>query len=298
MSNLEVKKFLATLLFSSIAFPCGKGLGEVRLGDKIVSVEIKDSKNKSNWILDDDGMLAISFVAAYCNKSIPYLNVNFSDDQRTCIDNYQYKNNIPFDERVSLYSTSNLSEKQKALNSKLKQICDVDIVETIKKAEDKRNALPISCIDDVKGIINKASKRSEEYFKEQSSASNLARINATEAQKQDFVNKLKADVEVSKEANRLFTKNPITIAEFEKWAKSLANVAPNHGYQVQENPEDKFDPKNQMSLTSILIDVGARVPFLPSSRCGSFPTEIINQLKKAEWKSHSLNSDIESGTQK
>lgn len=53
-----------------------------------------------------------------------------------------------------------------------------------------------------------------------------------------------------------------------------------------------------MGLGGILMDVGARIPNLPYSRCGVFPTEVINQLKNAEWKSHNLNSDALSGIQK
>lgn len=296
MYSASLKLIFTGLLFSSFAFPCGKGLGEVRPGDKLVGIEIKDGKNGSKWLMDDDGILVLSLTAAYCNNSIPYLNVDFTSEQKNCINDVQTSLKIPYGDQLSTYGLSEQDKTKTETNKKIKENCGFDIFEIWKKATQQRNALPISCVDEVKGTIRKAALRSDEIFKEESDPKRLSQINATAEQKQEYLAKLKSASDLAKDMNTLFSTKPVTIEKFEKWAKELAPVVKNHAYQVVNNPDDKFDPEKQVGLPDILLDVGARLPGLLSSKCGRFPVEIIKQLQTASWETRGSGPRLQGGT--
>lgn len=296
MYSASLKLIFTGLLFATFAFPCGKGLGEVRPGDKLVGIEIKDGKNGSKWLMDDDGILVISLVAAYCNNSIPYLRVDFTKEQEKCVDDLQTSLKVPYNDQLTTYSLSEKDKTKTEMNKKIKESCGFDIFDMWKKADEKRNAMPISCVDEVKGIIRKASIRSEEFLKEESDPKRLEKIDATVEQKKTYLAKLKADSDLVKKMNTLFSTKPVTIEKFEKWTEELSPLINNHAYQVVSNPDDKFDPENQVGLPDILFDVGAKLPGLASSKCGRFPVEIIKQLQSSTWEARGSGPGLQGGT--
>lgn len=296
MLNNGFKLLIAGFLISSVAFPCGDGLGAIRPGNKVVGIEIKSEKGgPSKWLMDDDGMLVLSLVAAYCRNGIDYLRGEFTDAQAKCADDFQRTLKIPYDDQIDTLRPPKGGKSKGNLNRKIKAECGFDMLAIWKKSIEKREAKPITCVDEVKGIVKKAATRSEEYLKEESDPMNLASLNTTADSVKSHLASLKADADYSKSMVELFSETPVTTGKFEKWLEEISDVIDSHMYQVVDDPNDKFNPEKQRPLGSILSSVSARLPGVASSMCGRFPVEVIKQLQTAVWDVRGTGQGLQGG---
>jgi hypothetical protein len=157
---------------------------------------------------------------------------------------------------------------------------------------------PLACQKEVSSIVKKVAIRSKEYFKEQTSPENLEELNLSGKQKRDFLISLKQDRNNVELMNTLFSKPSLTNIEFKNAMASFEYNLKYHGYIVTTDPDGSTNPDNYQGLESIMMSMGADLPYIPRTRCGmAMPDSVIAKLKDAEWKNRAASGSSEGANQ-
>ncbi len=273
---------------------CGPEFGAIKPGNKVLGVEFKED-NKSKWVMDDDGIFGLAMVAGYCYQDISRPEVKIDEGKKRCAQESQEKANLKWDEKIDYgWYDKDYLKKAKAI-SVLKSECGLDTEVLWNEALEKVNILPLSCVEEVRGIAKKVAFRSAEYLKEQSDPKYLATVTGTDAEKKEFIAGLTEDRDRAASLAAMFSESPVKAGKFLSWLDGFPRTVERHGYQMVSSPDSKFDPESQVSLSGILVQIGVRLPGLIISMCGHYPKEALDALKTAVWDVRASGSGTQGG---
>lgn len=289
------------------ALACGAEAGAIRPGNKTLAIEQSFRNNRgeviTNYIIDDDGAMAAAMVTSYCNNGIPREYVELTTDQSTCL--YESQKELKWESQVSS-SDDDQELAKKALGvSIVKSKCGIDL--KTMRAQLKANIAkgPLSCVKEPEvGIaIRKASARLAEYFKEQNDPAYLAQLNATPAQKAEYITALKDSMTQIQGLSTILNNPNATNGQLQAWLKQNVNTAfKRHNFQLTPDPNAEFNPEETKSVFSLLSNLNAELPGLEEpeeeaeanksagirrvrTRCAMFGIrkEAIKNLSMAQW---------------
>jgi hypothetical protein len=274
----------AILFSASLGFACGSEVGSVIKGEKVLGIELSDasSANYHGVAFDDDGVLAAGIVAAYCNQSLESANVKLDDQQYACVDQAQDKAKTEFDNRVYSYYGGKGDPDTLAM---IKKECNLDLTRMLADVEVKIAAEPVTCGPKVKNITKKAAARINEYISEVASPEALAKLQLTEEKKANLLANLAAAKDALEQLATMTAQSNLTRSEFDPWVKNFMAIVKVEGFDVEETVRGETT-KEKRAMSTILIDLNARLPGLPQSRCG-FPIsdKAIEKLSTGTWQS-------------
>ncbi|WP_413291271.1 hypothetical protein [Bdellovibrio sp. HCB337] len=289
-----MKYSLGTVLILSLtgiqqAAACGYQIGAIQPGNKTVSIELNEPGVGKRWAIEDDGMLVMSIALAHCNQKLPDETVPVEGTVDECIYSTQSRARISMDAMVSQHSSLATMEARKRSVDLVKTACGVDLYTLKKTIEERVNKEPLACRKDVSGLVKKAAIRSKEFLAEQNDPTYLSGLNLSEAQKQELLERLKRDDELVQKMAQMFAQTSATNGEFKPLMMQFKSIVQSRAYSLAEHPEEPPSSHNLEGLDGILMSMGARLPYVPQSRC-SFPLadSVIAGLKDIEWKPRTM----------
>ncbi len=277
---------LVSLFFGSInsfSQPCDETVGVIKSGEKSIVIELKTEGQPSRYITEDDGILALSFVAAYCHSSIPRTKVELDESQTKCAQTEQDNEKVASTDRVQFnYDDTDFERREKSIRI-LQQKCSIDAKKLWSEAHEKSNDRPLDCVEKVRGIVKKALARHSEFINEQTPQTKV-KGQAVKDEVQAVLASQKAEHAYFQELADMFSETPVKTIKFKKWIERMEPFITDHSYSVIDMSKDKIDLSNQEDLTSILFMARARLPFLYMTMCGgTMSADLIDSLSAAIW---------------
>lgn len=289
----------AALLFSTLAYPCGSELSGLVYGNKVLGIELSSNEfgmgDRKEIGVDDDGMLAMGFVASYCNQSLELVKVKFSDSQKDCMNKSQEAEHLEYGDRVSNYAYYGdedfIDGKPPKGLAIIKKACNIDAQKLFAAEVEKVSTQPVACGDKVKGIVNKAAKRMHEYQKEEAHALGILdslpdgeRI--TGAKKAEALESLEHKREVLDQFAKMVNQGSLTRKDFDPWVRRFMSITKDEAFRVVHSMDelntDKAEPRDMMR---ILAQINATLPGVERTRCGMLMSDkAIEKLSAGEWR--------------
>lgn len=287
---------------SAVAWACGNLMAGLKPGNKVLGIEMKPAglggpvNGKSDWVMDDDGLLVISLMAAHCNSDIPAIKPEVTQEQIDCSEKAQDNAKIEYRRRLNLkyYEPSDVTFAE--VMDLVNKACNLNIEKIMWAAKKKVFDMPLACAKEVNWIAKKAAARNAAYVNEQ--LANVPKMNISEEQKKTVTANLKMEKSLSQDFVVLTGKTPVSVGEFKDWLDGLKEIADEKAYQKVGNPDDPFNAALNVPLKAILSDMGAPLPFVGRSRCGPpFPKDIVKRLESATWELRGSGPGTQGGTQ-
>ncbi len=279
-----LSSFLVVVLaLPSYSQPCDETVGVIKSGEKSIVIELKTEGQPSRYITEDDGILALSFVVAYCHSSIPRTKVELDESQIRCAQAEQDKEKVASTDRVQFnYDEADFENREKSIRI-LQEKCSIDAKKLWLEAREKSNDRPLDCVEKVRGIVKKALARHSEFINEQTPQAKV-KGQAVKDEVQSVLDSQKAEHAYFQELADMFSETPVKTIKFKKWIERMEPFITDHSYSVIDMSKDKIDLSNQEDLTSILFMARARLPFLYMTMCGgSMSADLIDSLSVAIW---------------
>jgi hypothetical protein len=279
---LKIQRALLLLatFSASTGLACGGGMSSWEAGAKTVNLQVDtgDSPNKL-WVVDDDGVLVLSLVAAECDNEIPEVHLSLTDEQWTCANEAQRGKRMDQEVNLRNYWPGDVKKTEDLAN--LKEKCGLDALALWAEAHKPVNAQELKCARSALPILKKAVARAAEYNKERIAKIKDAKL--SDEEKGKAVAQWKAEQTHLEKGVELFSTTPLKAGEFKEWHKEFKDtVQTHHHYRMTRNLNAEANPNENEQYYNIARHFGAERRMI-GTRCGSIFPNFIEKFSGVIW---------------
>lgn len=273
----------------------GASLSNVVTGDKSIAIEVTSYPSREKkYAIDDDGLVALNVAASFCYDSIEKPSLELTDERRTCADDVQ--KDIVSNQQIGFSYFDEAYATRTTANDAVKAKCKFDLLGEWQKAKINAETKPLSCAAGVKTLIDKASARSDEFFREQTTPKKLAELFESPADRTAFTAQLREATTRAKNFSRLMTTPPVNARAFKTAFEELKKANSQHTYAYVSAPDETPTAETTKSIDFILGQMQSQLPYdvepgtsrrrLGRTRCGAagINQSTIDIIASSEWK--------------
>ncbi|MCB0392582.1 MAG: hypothetical protein KDD58_14935 [Bdellovibrionales bacterium] len=266
--------------YSINSLACGGEMNDTLSANKMLAINFKDSDKNNKYAMDDDGLLVLTIIAAYCSDKIPFFKPKLEKSKKDCINKAQEK--IDYFDRIDLnYYSDELKSKEK-VNKVIKSKCSVDLIQQWEMAKKKNDNSPLDCRNEVKGLASRAAAQYEKYFEDLFNSEDWENLDGS--QKMQILSEYSnGKLHVNQFVSEL-NDGKITNKTFREWELKYKNdIISKKFYPILNHPSDIASDEDYKPLKEVLGNIGVYY-FGFKPRCApALPIGIIGKIKKSDW---------------